>query len=256
MDAVADTATDREIQGVGMPESVWLPWLAQQRVPSVSISDLCPAQSRLVVVAPHPDDEILACGGWLALRAGRGQPCLVVAVTQGEASHGTLDPSACARLARRRTKESYAGLGALGLSAASVVRLGLPDGQVASMVFALAMKLLPLLKPDDVVVTTWSLDGHPDHEATSEAVWQAAAKVGCRLLEAPVWMWHWASPDDLSIPWGRLMCIDLPEQALDAKQVALSHHQSQHERRAGGLDAVLVPSIVERAARPREYFFH
>lgn len=91
-----------------------------------------------------------------------------------------------------------------------MVRLGIPDGQAANMIFAIVMKLLPLLEPDDVIVTTWSLDGHPDHEATSEAARQASTKAGCRLIEAPVWMWHWATPDDFSIPWSRLVWIDHP----------------------------------------------
>jgi len=251
-----DALNERAIRGPGTHESVWLPWLAEQRVHSASMGELCPGQARLVVVAPHPDDEILACGGLLAMRAAHGLPSLVVAVTNGEASHGTMDPQACERLGQRRAQESGAGLKALGLAPACVVRLGIPDGKAADMIFAIAMKLLPLLKLDDVIVTTWRLDGHPDHEATAEAARQAAAKVGCRLLEAPVWMWHWATPDDLSIPWSRLVSIDLPRRVLVAKQQALSHHRSQLEPRGDGLDAVLVPSILARVARSREYFFN
>lgn len=250
-----DAVTDRAIRGAGTHESVWLPWLAQQGVKAACMTDLCPAQARLVVVAPHPDDEILACGGWLATRAERGQSCLVVAVTNGEASHGSSDPQVCASLGQRRSKERCAGLKALGLSPTCVVRLGIPDGKAPHMISAMVMRLLPLLRPDDVIVTTWRFDGHPDHEATNEAARQAAAKVGCRLLEAPVWMWHWASPDDSSIPWSRLVSIDLSERVMALKRGALSHHQSQLETRAGGLGAVLVPSMVERVTRSKEYFF-
>lgn len=251
-----DPVTDRVIQGVGTCESVWIPWLAAQRVQSTSMSDLIPGTARLVVVAPHPDDEISACGGLLAMRAARNLPSLVVAVTNGEASHGTIDSRACARLGKRRAKESYAGLKALGLPPACVVRLGIPDGKAANMIFAIAMNLLALLKPNDVILTTWSLDGHPDHEAVSEAARQAAAKAGCQLLEAPVWMWHWATPDELCIPWSRLVAIHLPERALCAKKDALSRHRSQLEVRGERLDPVLMPSIVKRVARSQEYFFH
>ena len=211
-----DLVSDRAISGAGTHESVWLPWLAGQCIPRVSMSDLCPVNARLVVVAPHPDDEVLACGGLLAMRAQAGLPCLVVAITNGEASHGTVDPFACARLGIKRTKESSAGI---------------------------------------AVVTTWSLDGHPDHEATNEAARQAAVKGDCRLLEAPVWMWHWATPDDLSIPWHRLVRVELPTNARNAKQEALSRHRSQLECRGDGQGAVLMPSIVERVARSNEYFF-
>ena len=48
----------------------------------------------------------------------------------------------------------------------------------------------------------------------------------------------------------------LPERVMAIKRGALSHHQSQLEPRAGGLDAVFVPSIVERVTRSKKYFFH
>lgn len=220
------------------------------------MSDLCPDQGRLVVVAPHPDDEVLACGGLLAMRSERGQPSIVVAVTDGEASHGIRDRLACTRLGVRRVDESYVGLGALGLEPPSVVRLDMPDGSAAKWIPLIARKLLALLKPSDVIVTTWRFDGHPDHEATSAAAQQAASEVGCRLLQAPVWMWHWAFPGDTRIPWMRLVALDLPKWALKAKREALLCHQSQLEQRDDGLGPVLVPSIVDRAMRTREYFFH
>lgn len=250
-----DALNDRAFQGAGTNESVWLPWLASQPVKSMSISELCPDASRLVVVAPHPDDEILACGGLLALRAERGLSSLVVAVTNGEASHGTNNPQACVHLGQIRANESYGGLRVLGLSPSCVVRLGIPDGKTTDLIFAITIKLFALLRPSDVIVTTWSLDGHPDHEAVSEASRQAASKAGCRLLEAPVWMWHWGTPNDLCIPWDRLVALDLSERSLGAKKRALSHHRSQLQDRGKGLAAVLPPSIVERAARRKEYFF-
>ena len=47
---------------------------------------------RLVVVAPHPDDEVLGAGGLLQYMGRVGVEMVVVAVTDGEASH----PRACA----------------------------------------------------------------------------------------------------------------------------------------------------------------
>lgn len=38
-------------------------------------------------MAPHPDDEILCCGGLLALQAKRGGKVLLVGVTDGDKSH-------------------------------------------------------------------------------------------------------------------------------------------------------------------------
>lgn len=247
--------SDRIIRDAGTPDSSWLPWLAAQPIRPASMADLCPDTARLVVVAPHPDDEVLACGGLLAHRAALGLPSIVVAVTDGEASHGTGDTLSCARLAARRAEESGAGLRSLGLSPSSVIRLCMPDGGVAGLTASLAQKLRPLLKASDVVVTTWQRDGHPDHEATSQATAAVCAQLGCRLLQAPVWMWHWAEPGDVRIPWKSLVVFGLPDAALHAKRLALAHHRSQLEERPDGQGPVLIPSIMQRATREHEFFF-
>ncbi len=50
---------------------------------------------------------------------------------------------------------------------------------------------------------TWRGDGHPDHEATGRAAAAAAKNAGAPFIEYPIWMWHWASPDDPAVPWHR-----------------------------------------------------
>jgi LmbE family N-acetylglucosaminyl deacetylase len=53
------------------------------RYPSLAtIADL---PSRVLVFAPHPDDEVLGCGGALALHARRGDHVRVVVVSDGGA---------------------------------------------------------------------------------------------------------------------------------------------------------------------------
>ena len=41
------------------------------------------------------------------------------------------------------------------------MRLGLPDGWLMTLRPVLEDRLLSILRPDDVVFTTWRLDGHP-----------------------------------------------------------------------------------------------
>ena len=251
-----DAMSARTIRDAGTPDTAWLPWLAERGFPTASMTDLCPGQSRLVVIAPHPDDEILACGGLLAMRAQRGLACLVVAVTDGEASHAMGSPLTLARLGARRVEESLAGLRALGVPSTFVARLGMPDGGTALLIDKIAQKLGALLKPTDVVISTWRLDGHPDHEAVGEAATRASAASGCRLLQAPVWMWHWAKPEDARVPWEALAALNLTRDAIQAKQKALRCHLSQLEERTGGLGPVLIASIVARVGRSQEHFFH
>ena len=252
---VALTAASRLIHGAGTPEATWLQWRGLRRAPLLSLDRCLPAQRRLVVVAPHPDDEVLSCGGLLQMQAARGGAVLVVAVTDGEASHRGSGHWTASRLAPVRRLESTNGLAQLGIPFSRVTRLGLPDGAVQHLRPQLVDALTQLLRPTDLVVTTWRLDGHPDHEAVGEAAAQACANVGCRLVEAPVWMWHWCVPGDLAVPWARLRGVRLTELAQQRKARALAAHRSQLTPRDAGKEPVLGAEIQRRARRSTEYFF-
>lgn len=267
MAAVATTATvataataaaalaGRAIHDDGITaEAVWRRWLALRPPPAVSVAELLTHGQRLVVVAPHPDDEVLACGGLIAQQVLQGGAVAVVAVTDGEASHrgDALWPTR--RLANTRRLERARGLGWLGVGAAAVSHLALPDGAVAGCSAALLQALRQLLRPTDVVLTTWRLDGHPDHDAVGSAAAQVCASLGCRLLEAPVWMWHWSAPDDPRVPWQRLRGLPLPQNAAALKASALAEHHTQLAPR-GQRAPVLGPAICARAVRASEYFF-
>lgn len=247
--------TGRLIQGGGTPETVWLNDPAVAGAAPVTLDDLIGAEARLVVIAPHPDDEVLSCGGLMALHVQRGGKVLVLAVTDGEASHPASSQWTPATLAAARRLESASGLQLLAGQASAVLRLGLPDGQVAALQGELASRLQGLLHADDVVVVTWRLDGHPDHDAAGEAARTACASVGCKRLEAPVWMWHWSQPGDKRIPWQCLRALRLPAAVVQAKQAALAAHLSQLQPRESGDGPVLGRHIVERAGRHAEYFF-
>ena len=75
------------IRGQGTPSAQWLSWPGWAGLRVTSVAELVPPGSRLVVVAPHPDDEILGAGGLLAATARAGRDLLLVAVTDGQASH-------------------------------------------------------------------------------------------------------------------------------------------------------------------------
>lgn len=247
--------SQRLIQGDGMPEEVWRRWLRDRQTASLPDDAWLLNAQRLVVIAPHPDDEVLACGGLLAMRAERARKVLIVAVTDGEASHGKEFGQAADALAERRRAERLNGLHRLGLQGAPMVRCGLPDGRVGQHEQKLANRLAGLLRASDVVIATWRLDGHPDHDASGRAAAVACTAAGCRLLEAPIWMWHWASPDDERVPWQRLVALPINPLCLLRKQAALSAHASQLAPRSAVLGPVLDVSIRSRAHRSCEYFF-
>ena len=247
-------AFDRHISGEGTPEAQWQAWHGLSELPLVTLDELVAPTRRAVVLAPHPDDEVIGFGGLLALLAARGSPCQVVALSDGEASHpGSLTWSP-RELAEARTEESHTGLRLLGLPPHSHTRLSLPDGKLAACSALLAQRLFELLQPEDVVFTTWQLDGHPDHEAAGQTTARVCNALGCRHWQAPVWMWHWASPADARVPWPHMRRLCLPEDILRKKTAALAAHKSQLAPQDTGAPAVLPGFALARMRRSFEYF--
>ena len=165
--------------------------------PLVDFETLVPPEHRLVVVAPHPDDEVIGCGGLLAAAAERDNPVALIAVTDGEACYPPSPYWTRQQLAATRRAESMEALQRLGLIPSSVNRLGLPDGEVSEHRRVLVQQLGRLLRPGDVVITTWRFDGHADHDVVGEAAAEAADLRGAKLLEVPIWARHRA-PDELA----------------------------------------------------------
>jgi LmbE family N-acetylglucosaminyl deacetylase len=245
----------RQIVGDGVtPELAWRQWLRTVDPRKVTLDDLVTSEQRLVVVSPHPDDEVLACGGLIAMHAARGGRVAIVAITDGEASHRGDADWPDERVAATRVIERDRGLRWLGLGSPVVARLGLADSGVAPQRDGLESALRAVLKPADRVVTTWRADGHPDHDATGAATATACDALGLNLIEAPVWAWHWSRPGDPRVPWHRLCALPLTADASERKTAALAEHVSQlAERLTHG--PVLGRAIVSRAARDAEYFF-
>lgn len=96
---------------------------------------------RLLVVAPHPDDEVLVAGGTIHALARAGASVRVVLLTAGDGYPraarrlGRFRPDAAAyrRLGGLRFAESVRAAETLGLAIEDVACLGQPDGSLASM---------------------------------------------------------------------------------------------------------------------------
>jgi len=235
------------IQGQGTTEQQWLPFLEALDLPELSLD---PLPTRVTVVAPHPDDEVLGCGGLISMLGALGVPVDLVAVTDGEASNpgGSVTPADLAVLRRQETGAALAQL----CVPDRVCYLGLPDGAAGR----LQTPVLEALRcpRDSWLIGPWSGDGHPDHEAVGRACEVVAERDGARLLSYPIWAWHWAAPHTEQVPWARARRISLPLPTQAAKARAVGCFTSQIAP-LGPLPAdspVLPPWVLDRFTRPSE----
>ena len=199
---------------------------------------LCPADTvrswgRTAVVAPHPDDESLGCGGALATLVAAGVPARVVVVTDGTRSHPSSPSYPADRLRQLREAEATEAVAALGLAPESVTFLRHPDcgmPQRGTPAFDRAAgRLAAVLDRVETVLVPWRRDPHCDHVATWELAVEAASRMDDppRWIEYPVWAWPHAdtdvAPQDGEADAWRLDVSGV----LDAKRRAVAAHRSQ-----------------------------
>ena len=143
------------------------------------------ATIELLIVAPHPDDEVIGPGGRACLTAAQGVGAIVV--TDGaRGAGGRSEPG----LAARRAEESLAGLRDVGAAFGWLLELSSPavqaqPGGAACDAIAAAIERF---KPA-VVVTTSPYERHPTHLATTRATLAAARRFAQppRVEGYPVW---------------------------------------------------------------------
>lgn len=249
MDTVSRDAAP-VIVGDGHAETAWRasPWL--RAVPRRDAATWLADVSRLVIVSPHPDDETLGCGGLIAEAAALGIPVLVVSVTDGEACYVDDPHWPAAHTRTVRCGELQAALRRLGVGEGSVIRLDLGDGQIGARQAELEVRLTAILASTDTVLSTWRLDGHPDHEACARAVDRVAGATGAHHVEYPVWAWHWIDPARGHPQLQGAVACRLSPAARAAKRLALGEFESQHARNGGA--PILPPQVMERFERDFE----
>lgn len=192
------------------------------------------------VIAPHPDDESLGCGGLIAELCGLGTVLWALLLTDGSASHPGSREWPARRLATRRLGEWHAGLDRLGVHPKRRLALGLSDGRLPwprraedaltpeADEAARAIRAALAVAPPATVLLPWRRDPHPDHRA-AHALVQAAlvGQRGVRQLEYAVWLAERAAPEDLPQP-GEVTGWEVRvERQLACKEAAIRAHRSQ-----------------------------
>lgn len=155
----------------------------------------------VLVVAPHPDDEAIGCGGAICLHRRRGERVHVAFLTSGERGIYGVDPDEV-----RALREAEAGRAAEVLDVGQTHFLRLPDLGVQEAIGAGARRLGEVLRaqPPSILYLPHPEEDHPDHQAALPLVRAALAGMGqgpmpeLRTYEVwtPLMRYDW--PEDVS----------------------------------------------------------
>lgn len=258
MDALDPVVGDRMIYGKGTSREQWLEDGQLHLCSALKIHDFFRPQQRICIVAPHPDDEILGCGGLIQQLDAAGFEIVIIAVTNGTASHPQSQIYHPTDLNKIRPLESKNAWQSLDLKQPlQRIALELQDGQVAQQQNQLKTQLLAIMQPNDVFVCTFEHDGHPDHEVTGQVVKEIANTQHRPYLQVLIWAWHWAIPQDTRIPWQSALRLDLSEAQLQRKAEAIQCFQSQiNADESIPQAAILSTDAIQRILQPWEVYLN
>jgi LmbE family N-acetylglucosaminyl deacetylase len=225
-----------------------------------------PTLRRIFVVAAHPDDDTIGCGGTIAMAAEAGAAVRVAYLTDGSRSHPGSRRFSAADVAAMREVEAANALAELGVAEAPYFfrlpdsALGSLDASTRSTVVSKLSDLFCAFVPE-LVLAPWQRDPHPDHVAAAtiaRLAFEAACVPGSAFAGYDVWLSIRGDSCDAPQP-GEAMrsTVDLHPRARIAKRRALFAHRSQTS------DLIdddptgfrITAELAERWLGPQEHFF-
>jgi LmbE family N-acetylglucosaminyl deacetylase len=170
---------------------------------------IVPRAARVLVVAPHMDDEVIPCGGTLLLLAEQQAEIHVLFATDSSAGAASLGST------RRREAERVGAF----MGFVSTTELGFPDGQLFRHEAALTAGLAKEIerRGPDLILCPFPADAHSDHMSCAAALADAAQRTGssASILSYEVWTPLWPN-----------VAVDISRVA-ERKEQAIRLYQSQ-----------------------------
>jgi LmbE family N-acetylglucosaminyl deacetylase len=132
---------------------------------------------RALIIAPHPDDEVLGCGGTIAVLTSAGHEVHVAYLTSGEQGSAETAPD---RLGGLREQEARAATSVLGVPSGNLAFLRTGDGRICPDDLDQACAVIGLLRGlrPTLLYLPHARDGSHDHEAAHRVVMRAAGMAG------------------------------------------------------------------------------
>lgn len=215
-----------------------------------------------LVLAPHPDDEVLGAGSLLAVLSAAGERPHLAFLTDGSGSHPGSPGWSERRLAGARHGEGVRAARSLGLARAPIW-LGWADARPhrpASVGWrCTARRLGAYLRRYRVrrLVTSWGGEGHCDHGAAAYLAEAAAHASRSPVAVHSVAVWGWTDPKLAQRTRPQpVRAVPVAEGRPAARRALLQHRSQLGTRLHDSPDAFRLPRAMWRLTeRPQLLLF-
>jgi LmbE family N-acetylglucosaminyl deacetylase len=215
-----------------------------------------PTATRIVVLAPHMDDEVIGCGGTLYRHIQKGAEVTVVYLTDGR--YGSKQLSMLSGEDRRkyqaelieiRKAEAQLAMNTLGIQKGIFLDAEETKLAASAEVYKQVQHILHAVRPD-IVYLPFFWEAHPDHSATSQVLLAATDGTALQFECYGYEVWTPLFPNVL---------VDIQE-VIDVKRQALQQYRSQladnnYLHTALGLNAYRSILLLEEHSQFAEAFF-
>lgn len=182
--------------------------------------------NNILIIAPHPDDEILGCAGLIQKSLEGGHHVDVIIMSGGGQSHSGCCNITGDELVRNRRKLSKDAARIIGLPDKNLHFLDYPDGNIdynngeTNQLKDLISEINP-----GIIFIPHKGDGWRDHIQTAEIVKRLVARnKAVSIYEYCVWFWYY---NYLHIDWKNARIIKMTKE--------------QHLKKKSAIDAYIKP---------------
>ena len=149
--------------------------------------------NRILIVAPHPDDEVIGCSGLIQQAIIEEKEIFVCILTGGEGSHRNCCNIKAQDLIDNRRKLAKSIDGELGIPDNHLFFLNFPDGDIVSKVndYLELERVISEIQPDSIYIPHQKGEGWSDHIQAGNIVKSIIANSPIALYEYCVWFWYY-----------------------------------------------------------------
>lgn len=206
-----------------------------------------------LLIAPHPDDEIIGCGGLIQKFVAQGLNIHIVFMTGGEKSHQgccDIDATTLAKIRRTQAKEINTQF---GVKPENLHFLSYPDGGIEEE-HEETMRLRELVNkihPTTIFVPHWG-EGWTDHTNTRIIGKKLAKEIDAQVYEYCVWMWYY---NVWHLDWKNAYILTMTREEHQNKLVSIEDYTLPCAPCGKPWSGVLPKIFLDAARWNRELYF-